>query len=231
MSQTLALHSHPLASFCQKVLVALYENGTPFDHVMVDHGDPESRARLFALWPVGKIPVLHDIAAGRILPETSIIIEYLDAQFPGARPMLPAGEAERLEARLWDRIFDCHVQEPMQRIVAERMRPGGEKDPRGAREARALLLKAYALIDARMAGRVWAVGDRFSLADCAAAPALFYAGAVCPFAADFPHLAAYFDRLLERPSFARVLDEARPFLRYFPFADDIPPRFLDRKAG
>ncbi len=225
MTQTLTLYSHPLASFCQKVLIALYENGAPFDHVVVDLGDREASAEFFALWPIGKIPVLRDARFSRILPETSIIIEYIDQRYPGARPLLPVDESARLEARLWDRIFDGYVQASMQKIVGDRNRPDGAKDPTGVSEAHALLRKSYATIDARMADRRWAAGDDFSLADCAAAPALFYAGIVSPFAADFPHAAAYFDRLAERPSFARTVAEAQPYFHLFPFVDDIPARF------
>jgi glutathione S-transferase len=223
---TLTLYQHPLASFCHKVLVALYENGTPFRSVIVDFGDEKSRAALFALWPMGKIPVLRDERLGRTLPETSVIIEYLEQHYPGARPLLPRDEALRLETRLWDRFFDLYVQQPMQAIVADRMRPAGEKDPTGLRRAQATLRTAYGMIEERMNERSWAMGDAFSMADCAAAPALFYAGIVQPFEKEHAHIAAYFDRLAARPSFARTLAEARPYFPLFPFKDDIPARFL-----
>jgi glutathione S-transferase len=223
---TLTLHYHPLSSFCQKVLLALYENGTPFDSVIVNFGDEKSRADLLALWPIGKIPVLRDEQRGRTFPETSIIVEYLEQHYPGTPALLPHDETLRLETRLWDRIFDLYVQVPMQKIVGDRMRPEGEKDPRGVGEAHAMLRTAYAMLDRRVSDKSWVIGDAFSMADCAAAPALFYAGIVSPFSADHPNVVAYFDRLAARPSFARMLGEARPYFRFFPFADDIPARFL-----
>jgi glutathione S-transferase len=224
---TLALYFHPLASFCHKVLLALYENGTPFTGHVVDLMDADSRARFVALWPLGKMPVLRDERLDRTLPETTIIIEHLDRHYPGPHPLLPEDESERLDARLWDRFFDLHVQAPMQKIVTDRLRPDGEHDPRGVAEARAALGTAYDVIEQRMADRTWAVGERFSIADCAAAPALFYAGIVAPFSDTHPHVAAYFERLARRPSFERVIEGARPYFRLFPFADVIPARFRD----
>jgi glutathione S-transferase len=223
---TLTLYQHPLASFCHKVLIALYENGTPFESVVVDLGDKTASAEFFALWPIGKIPLLRDDRLGRTVPETSIIIEYLQQHYPGPQALLPHAEALRLETRLWDRFFDSYVQVPMQKIVADRLRADGEKDPRGVSEAHATLGTAYAMLDKRMGGKTWVVGDAFSMADCAAAPALFYAGIVSPFASDYPNVVSYFDRLAERPSFVRTLAEARPYFHFFPFKDDIPARFL-----
>ena len=223
---TLTLHHHPLSSFCHKVLVALYENGTPFTHHVVNLGDPDARAAFLAMWPVGKIPVLRDEGRGQTVPETSVIIEYLDLHHPGPHPLLPADKAQQLEVRLWDRFFDQYVQGPMQKIVGDRLRPDGQRDPRGVEEAVAGLRKAYDMLEDRMTTRTWAAGDAFSLADCAAAPALFYAGIVSPFPAGHVHLAAYFERLMDRPSVRRVIDEARPYFAMFPFKDDIPARFL-----
>jgi glutathione S-transferase len=223
----LTLYYHPLSSFCHKVLVALYENATPFTAKIVDLADETSRAGLLALWPGGKFPVLHDEGRDQTVPETTIIIEYLDRHYPGPRALLPTAESQRLEARLWDRIFDLYVQVPMQKIVADRLRPDGERDPRGVTDATAALGIAYGMIEQRMAGRTWVAGEDFSIADCAAAPALFYAGIVAPFAATHPQVAAYFERLVARPSFRRVLAEARPYFRFFPFKDAVPARFLD----
>ncbi len=222
---TLTLYSHPLASFCHKVLIALYEAGTPFEAALVDLTDPGEHARFLDLWPVGKMPVLRDHARDRTIPETSIIIEYLDRHHPGPRPMLPEDPEARLEARLWDRFFDLHVHDPMQRIVADRLRPEAARDPLAVEEAKARLRQAYAMVDGRMAGRDWAAGD-FGIADCAAAPALFYAGIVVPFPAEHRTLHAYFDRLLERPSYRRVLSEARPYYDMYPFRDRMPERLL-----
>lgn len=220
----LTLYHHPLASFCHKVLVALYENDTPFNEVILDNDEAQTAFRAIA--PLGKFPVLHDADRGMTLPETSIIIEYLDTHYPGPRPLLPSDDGERLETRLWDRFFDLYVELPMQTIVGDRLRPENARDARGVEDAHAELRKIYAMIEGRLAGRTWIVGDQFSMADCAAAPALFYAGIVSPFSRDHPRVSAYFDRLVARPSFARTLAEARPYFHLFPFRDDIPARFL-----
>jgi glutathione S-transferase len=218
----LILHSHPLASFCHKVLIALYETGVPFETRLVDLGDPAARAEFRKISPWGKMPVLVDEARSRTLFETSIIIEYLDRHYPAARPLLPVEPEARLDARLWDRIFDLYVQQPLQAAVAATMRD----EPDQAATAAAALPVAYDQIEARMAGREWAAGDAFSLADCAAAPALFYASVVTPFAEWHTALAAYFERLLARPSVGRVLVEARPYFHMFPLKDRLAPRFL-----
>jgi glutathione S-transferase len=220
----LILHFHPLSSYCWKVLIALYENGAPFEAHLVDLGDPEARARFAALWPTTKIPLLED--DGTIVPETSIMIEHLDRHHPGRVRLLPEDPQERLEARLWDRLFDCHVMTPMQTIVAQQLRPEPERDGQTIRGAMAHLATAYDMIETRFSGRVWAAGDSFSMADCAAAPALFYAAVVSPFPASHGTLGRYFERLMARPSVRRVIAEARPSFRYFPFCHAIPTRFL-----
>jgi glutathione S-transferase len=216
MSLDLRLYLHPLASFCQKVVIALHENETPFESCFVDLADEGSAAPLLALWPVGKFPLLRDEARDRTVPESSIIIEYLDRHHPGKRPLLPAEPDLALEVRLRDRFYDLHVQEPMQKIVGDRIRPPGTRDPHGVERAQAQLRTAYAMIDREMATRVWAAGDAFTMADCAAAPALFYANLVLPFEATHPHAAAYLARLEARPSVARVREEARPYFALFP---------------
>ena len=223
----LTLYYHPLASFCHKVLLALYENGTPFTPQTVDLMNPDAKASFLDLWPVGKIPVLRDESRGQTIPETTIIIEYLEQHYPGARSLFPQQEAERLDARLWDRFFDSYVQVPMSKIVTDRLRAEGEHDARGVADARATLATAYDMIERRMVASTWLVGDAFTIADCAAAPGLFYAGIVAPFSATHPHVVAYFERLLARPSFKRVLDEARPYFPMFPFEDSMPARFLN----
>lgn len=223
---TLTLYSHPLASYCHKVLIALYEAGTPFEAVTVDLGDPGAHARLVELWPVGKLPVLQDAGRGVTLLEASIIIEHLDQAHPGPEPMLPADPDRRLQARLWDRFFDLYVQGPMQKIVFDSFRPEDQKDAPGVAEAEQQLRQAYAMVERHMAGRDWAAGEAFSIADCAAAPALFFAGILVPFGADHPALEGYFERLVARPSVRRVLVEAQPWFEYFPFRERIPPRFL-----
>lgn len=219
----LALYYHPLASYCHKVLIALDELGLPFEPRQVDLLDPDSAARFQQLWPVGKMPVLHDRQADRTLPESSIIIEYLDGLGPGPRRLLP--EAEALEIRLWDRCFDLYVQTPLQKIVIDRLRPEAERDPAGVAEARAALRRVYALLESRLAGRTWIAGTDFSLAECAAAPALFYAAILEPFASGHTALAAYFERLLDRPSMRRTLDQARPYFGNFPYYEAMPARF------
>ncbi len=213
---SLTLYSHPFASYCQKVLIALYENDTPFTAQLVDLGDEGQRTAFYALWPVGKMPVLRDEARGRTVGESSIVIEYLDRHYPGAAALLPADPDLGLEVRAWDRFYDLNVQDHMQKIVLDRLRPDGEDDPAGVAAAHARLLAAYAIVDREMSGRRWAAGDTFSMADCAAAPALHYADLVSPLRPGHPHAADYLDRLKARPSFARVLAEAEPFRAFFP---------------
>jgi len=222
----LTLYIHPLASFCHKVLIAFYEDDVPFTAETVDLMDPGEAADHLARWPVGKIPVLHDSERDRVVPETSVIIEYVGERHPGPVPMLPNDPETRLEARLWDRFFDLHVSQPMQKIVTDRIRPEGEDDPYGVADARRALDTAYAMIEARMARRTWACGEAFTIVDCAALPGLFFAGIVQPFPQDAVNLAAYFERLMARPSVKRTLAEARPFFSMFPYRDAMPERFL-----
>jgi glutathione S-transferase len=222
---TLVLYFHPLASYCHKVLIALYENGTEFEGRVVDFGDEAATARFKDLWPVGKIPVLRDEGRGRTIPESSIIIEYLQQHYPGAHPLLTEAAEPRLEARLWDRFFDLYVSGPMQKIVGDQLRPEGGRDPQGVAEAHATLKTAYGMIERHMADKRWAGGGGFGIADCAAAPALFFAETLVAFAKTHPNLAAYFERLVNRPSFARVIAEAKPFFQYYPFQDRIAARF------
>ena len=223
---TLTLYLHPLASFCHKVLIALYENETPFRSAMVDLASPGSAAAHLERWPVGKIPVLHDGTNDRTIPETSIIVEYLQEHYPGPSPMLPSDAEGRLQVRLWDRFFDNYVSMPMQKIVLDRIRPEDKKDPFGVTEARGMLDTAYAMIQRELAGRVWFTSDVFTLADCAAAPALFFATIVHPAAEEQRNLQGYLSRLLDRPSFKRVLVEAKPYFPQFPYWDAMPARYL-----
>jgi glutathione S-transferase len=222
---SLTFYYHPLASFCWKVQIALYENYTPFTGEIVNLGDKQSSQRFFELWPVGKMPVLRDDARDRTVPETTIIIEYLDRYYPGAQKLLPADEEQCLDARLWDRFFDLYIQQPMQRIVAQQLRAAGERDPLAVPESTAALQMAYGMLERQLATRTWAIGESFSLADCAAFPGLFYADTLVPFTKIHPHTAAYFERLLQRPSVQRVLDEARPYFKFYPFKDALPARF------
>ena len=210
---TLTLHMHPLSSYCHKALIALYELDAPFETAFLNLGDEAAREAFFRLWPIGKMPVLEDKMAGVVLPETSIIIDYLNHRFGG--DLIPADPGAALEVRLQDRFFDLYVHTPMQVFTWDLLRPEGQRDPYGVEQARILLLKAYDMIEARMAGREWAAGDRFSMADCAAAPALFYAEGRVAFG-NRPNLIAYLDRLKARPSYARALKEAEPYFHMVP---------------
>ena len=206
---TLILHEHPFAAYCWKALIALDELELPFERHFV--GDAEDRARLAELWPLASIPVLVDDAKGVTIPESTTIVEYLDGLAGGGR-LIPQ---DGLEARLWDRILDGHVATPMQKIVGDSLRPDGAHDPHGVEEAHEALERAYALLDDRLADRTWMAGPAFTLADCAAAPALHYGWVVHPWQ-DRPALTRYFERLTERPSVARVIDGARPYRDIFP---------------
>jgi glutathione S-transferase len=214
---SLKLYFHPFSSFCQKVLIALYENDIPFEPHIVDLMDERSRAEFKALWPIGKFPVLRDESRGRTIPESSIIIEYLEQHYPGGTPFIPADPEAALEARLWDRFYDQYLDMPVGKIVTDRLRPADLRDRLGVEEARAQLETAYGILEQEMADRrIWAVGDVFTMADCAAAPALFYADLLSPIGDARPNLRGYFGRLLDRPSFQRVVEEARPYLQFFP---------------
>lgn len=214
---SLTLHFHPLSSFCWKTLIALYENSTPFTPNSVNLGDPAERAALLELWPIGKFPVLSDNARGETVPESSVIIEYLDRFYPGPTKFIPDAAGPALQTRLRDRFYDLYVHLPMQKIVGDRLRPEGRQDPHGVEEARAQLRTSYAMIERQMAGKTaWAMGDDFSLADCAAAPSLFYSSMVVPFGEGQDNLAAWLERLKTRRSFARVLKEAEPFFHMVP---------------
>lgn len=212
----LQLHFHPLASFCQKVLIALYENGTPFEPHLVDLGDAASSAAFKALWPIGKMPVLVDEARGRVVPESSIIIEYLAQHYPGQVELVPADPDLARDTRLGDRFYDHYIHQPMQKIVVDKLRPEGKGDPFGVEEARRTIRTAYAMIERDMAEKPWAMGDAFGMADCAAAPSLFYALKVEPAEKGQRNLARYFARLMARPSFVRVVEEAKPYFASFP---------------
>ena len=213
---SLVFHGHPLSSYCWKVLIALYENDTPIEQELVNLGDSEARAAFAALWPIGKMPVLEDRGRGAVVAETTIIIDYLGLHYPGPVRFVPEDPERALEVRFRDRVFDLYVQGPMQRIVGDRLRPAGQKDPFGVDEARALLATALAMVERDLGDSRWAGGDDFTLADCAALPALYYADKVAPFGEAYPRATALLERLKARPSIARVLAEAEPYFRYFP---------------
>ena len=212
----LTLHFHPLSSFCHKALIALYENDTPFTPKIVNLQDDAERAAFRALWPIGKFPVLQDAARDRMVPESSIIIEYLDRHYPGATRFVPEDPEQSRVVRFGDRFYDLHIHLHMQKIVGDRLRPPNAKDPHGVEDARTRMAAALALAEEQMASRTWAMGESFTMADCGAAPALFYSDKLAPLAGTYPNLAAYLDRLKQRPSYARTLKEAEPYMQFFP---------------
>jgi glutathione S-transferase len=213
----LTLYFHPLSSFCQKALIALYENGTPFTPQKVDLMDEKENAAFKKLWPVGKFPVLHDDKNEKTIPESTSIIEYLAQHYPGSVQLVPKDPDQALAVRAQDRFYDLNVHLPTQKVITDRIRPAGQNDKFGVEHARGLLQTALAIIDKDMAKKTWAAGEAFTMADCAAAPTLFYYNrAVEPLAGSFDNAAAYLDRLVKRPSYARALEEAEPFLKYVP---------------
>jgi glutathione S-transferase len=209
-----SLFAHPFASYCQKVLIALYENGTAFTYRTIGPEDPAAMSELAELWPLKKFPVLLD--EGRTYIESSVIIEHLEIRYPGAVQLIPKHPQAALEVRMMDRFFDNYVMTPMQKIVADFIRAPSDRDPQGVREAHSLLDAAYGWLNGVMASRRWASDGDFSMADCAAAPSLFFADWVHEIRDGFPHVRAYRARLLARPSIARTIDEARPYRHFFP---------------
>ena len=214
---SLTLYYHPLSSFCWKTLIALYEADLAFEPRLVNLGDPADRAAFQAVWPLAKFPVLRDHARGKTFPESSVIIDYLARVEPSAAALVPGDPDRALQTRLLDRLVDNYIHLPFQQVVDERMRPQDKHDPFGAERSRDRIRAGYDLIAPMIAGP-WAMGESFTLADCAALPALFYADYAVSLA-DWPALAAYLARLKARPSVARVLVEAEPFFQYFPLKD------------
>jgi len=207
---------HPLSSYCQKVLIGLYELRVPFEKRLVDLANPAERAALCALWPLGKFPVLRDDAAERTVPESTSILEYADECLAAEPKLVPSDRGHALACRHRDRFYDLYVNTPVGKIVTDKLRPEGKHDVWGVEQALQQLRTAYDIADEQLGESRWAAGNEFGLADCAAAPALFFARKIVPFAASHPRLAAYFDRLTARPSVARTLDEAGPYLHLFP---------------
>jgi glutathione S-transferase len=214
---SLTLHYHPLSSFCWKVLIALYEADLAFEPRVVNLGDAADRAAFQAVWPLAKFPVLRDEARGQTIPESTIIVDYLARHYPSAASLVPTGLDLAWQARLRDRLIDSYIHLPFQQIVSERLRPDDKHDPFGVEQARAVIRQGYDLIQPMIDGP-WAMGETFTLVDCAALPALFYADHGVSLA-DWPGLGAYLGRLKARPSVARVLAEAEPYFQYFPLKD------------
>jgi glutathione S-transferase len=208
----LTLYAHPFAAYCWKALIALYENATPFTYRVVE--DAAGWAELESLWPIKKFPLLRDGAA--TIVESSIIVEYLMRHYPGASRLIPADDDTALTVRFMDRFFDNYVMTPMQTLVSDRMRSQSERDAKGVADARKMLDVAYGWLEKRLTPQGWACASTFSLADCAAAPALFYADWVHPLDDRFAAVRAYRARVLARTCVARVVDEARPYRKLFP---------------
>ncbi|SEK98492.1 glutathione S-transferase [Pseudoxanthomonas sp. GM95] len=211
---SLQLFAHPFSSYCQKVLIALYENDTPFALRLLDAEAPDNFKELVSRWPIARFPLLVDGA--RQWMEASIIIEYLQLAHPGPLSLIPSDPMAALEVRLLDRFFDNYISTPQQTIVFDSLREPGTRDAHGVAKARTQLETAYAWLEDYLAGRTWAVADRFSLADCGAAPFLFYADWTHAIDPRFTRVHAYRARLLARPSVKRAVDEARPYRHYFP---------------
>jgi glutathione S-transferase len=209
---SLTLYSHPFSSYCQKALIAFWENDIPFTYRNLE--EPGAADELKALWPINRFPVLVD--GGRTIVESSIIIEHLDRHHPGATRFLPSDPDAALEVRFLDRFFDQYVMTAMQGPVFEALRSEATRKDEAMDKAQATLDVAYAWLEARLQGRTWAAGESFTLADCAAAPSLFYADWVHRIGPQFPRLREYRSQLLARPSFARAVDEGRPYRAYFP---------------
>lgn len=211
---TIEVFGHPFSSYTQKALIALYENDTPFTFRTIAPDEPDNNARFAALWPIRKFPIL--VEDGRTVLEATAIVEHLAARHPGPIALIPADPDLAVETRMMDRVFDNYVMTPQGKFIWDVLRPEADRDPYGVNEARTMLETIYAWLDERMAARTWAVGDTFTLADCAAAPSLFYADWTHEIPAQFTNLKAYRARLLTRPSVARAVDGGRPYRHYFP---------------
>jgi len=212
---SLELFLHPLSSYTQKVLIALYENDIRFVAKRLD--EPAVAREWEQLSPLRRFPILRDVERGRVIPESTIIIEYLQTHFPGKVKLIPADPDLAWQVRLRDRFFDNYLHTPMQKLPFDLRRPEADRDAYGVGEAKAMFITALESVDAEMAARTWAMGDEFTMADCAAAPALFYGNRFFgPFRRTHPNALAYLDRLMARPSYARALQEAKPFMHLLP---------------
>ena len=212
----LTLYMHPLSSYCHKPLIAFYENAIPFEPQLVDLGNPAVREEYRKVWPLAKFPVLRDESRGVTVPESTCIIEYLARHYPGAVKLVPDDPELAAQVRSADRFYDLHLHESMGKIVTDKLRPADGHDVIGVAQARERIRIVLGMAESQMATRRWAAGDSFSMADCAAAPPLFFINKMTPLAKEFPRVSAYLDRMMQRPSYARVLAEAQPFLKYFP---------------
>ncbi|CAN7642478.1 glutathione S-transferase family protein [Acidovorax sp. LjRoot194] len=211
----LALYGHPFSSYTQKVLTALHETGTPYELRNLDRAAPGGHAAEWLRhWPLAMFPVLVD--GERTVVESSIVIEHLQLAHPGPVRLIPLDPKAALEVRFMDRFFDLHVMAPVQQAVSAALTGDPARRAEGVAAAADKLQKAYAWLEGEWGGRTWAAGADFTMADCAAAPALFYADWTHPIADAYPMLRAYRARLLARPSFAQAVDGGRPYRHYFP---------------
>jgi glutathione S-transferase len=211
---TLELYMHPLSSYCHKALIALYENDVAFDPVIIDRSTVEDFKKL---WPIGKFPLLRDVRRDHLIPESTIIIEYLDLHYPGKVKLLPGDPDRARQVRMRDRFFDLYLHAPMQKYPGDWLRPSGNRDPYGVEEAKRAYRIALDMLESELVGKTWVMGEEFTMADCAAAPALYYGERFYgPFRVSHPVTMAYLDRLMARSSYARVLQEAKPYLHLLP---------------
>jgi glutathione S-transferase len=213
---SLTLYLHPLSSFCHKPLIALYENAIAFEPHVVNLGDAGERAAFQKVWRLAKFPVLRDSARSRTIPESTTIIEYLDQQYPGPVKLIPSDPAQALQVRAADRFYDMHIHLPLQKVVGDLLRPADGHDPIGVGQSWDQIKTALSIANEQLANQQWAGADEFSMADCAAGPPLFFINIMMPLGHEFPAVSAYFERLKSRPSYARVLQEAQPYLAMFP---------------
>jgi glutathione S-transferase len=210
----LKLYLHPLSSYCHKALLALYENDVAFEPIVVDGS---TYADFRKTWPLGKFPVLVDETREEVVPESTIIIEYLALHYPGKVPLIPAHPDEARRVRMHDRFVDLYLHTPMQKFAADRLRPADQKDPYGVEEARRAFHAALEIFESQLADKTWVMGEQFTMADCAAAPALFYGDIFYgPLQQSHVRAASYLERLVSRPAYARVLREAKPFMHLLP---------------
>lgn len=215
---SLTLYYHPFSSYCWKALMALHENNVPFTARTIDLSNEKEAAELKALWPIRKFPVLQDASRNHIVPESSIIIEYVDLHYPGKVPLLPADRDLARQTRMRDRFFDFYVMDQASKVITDHFRPAGKNDSHGVEQARKVLATSYDMIEKDMANKTWAMGDSFTMADIAASPALFYADLVEPLVSRHKNAAAYLDRLMKRPVFIKVLKDALAVLpQGFPY--------------
>lgn len=222
----LVLHYHPLSSYCWKVTIAIDALGIDVRKQLLDLADPAQRDVYYALWPIGKMPLLVD--GDYTIPETSIIIEYLQRHYArDGEQLIPDDFDTALDVRLWDRFFDQYVMTPMQAHTADLLKAEGKRDPDGVARARDLLERSYAILEHRLEGRMWIAGDTFSMADCSAAPALFYAVTYVPPAPEHANLLAYIERLMTHTAVAATIEQSRDWFKFYPGRAGLSRRYYD----